>query len=223
MKKVLAFTLALCMILTLAACGGSSTPANNGSSTPANNSGNKTAEPKEPDFGKIDGNAYTNEYLDIKFTLPDGWEFKDADYIANLNSTSKDETGKTTLKEMLTTKSNVYLALGLDPKTGNNVIVSINKITSTQLSEKDYVDQTKATYLEKVKSSPEEYKVAETLKVTFCGQEKTILHIQRVKSGSTVDQYLVLIEVPNSYYGVVTITSMKGADNSIFSAFSKLN
>ena len=81
MKKVLAMILVLCMVFGLAACGGGSTPANNTANNvaaPANNANNANNASNNTEVkltrGEVNINGYTNEYFNLKFKKPTGWE-----------------------------------------------------------------------------------------------------------------------------------------------------
>ena len=106
MKKIFALILALCMVFSLAACGGGSTPANNAANTtPANNSANtptnNTANTEEAYRGKVTGNTYVNEPLDLKLTLPSGWTIFNDEQIAQQQGVTKEFFEGTSIEKIV--------------------------------------------------------------------------------------------------------------------------
>ena len=84
MKRLFALILALVLCLSLTACSGSlslgrpTAPASEAPAQSAASTEPKTEAPTEsakPEgiHGIIEGNTYTNDALNFKFTLPEGW------------------------------------------------------------------------------------------------------------------------------------------------------
>ena len=238
MKKAFALILALCMVLSLAACGGGKTTPSNNSAAPANNSANTTpansgsntpsvnpaADDKGPDWGKKDGSVYTNEYYNLKVTLPSDWQFQSDEQVASNMGTSADIFKTKTIKELAEGGTGSIYMMQATAANGTNIIVSTSYHSSFDLfKEADILALLKDSQAENLKNAESGFKTVEYKTVNFVGQDKQVVHIVRTASGIDLHQYMVINAKGTDYIGIVTITQVGAEeDASIWNLFSTL-
>ncbi len=234
MKKAFAIILALCMVLSLAACGGGKTTPANNSAAPANNSANTTpansgsntpaADDKGPDWGKKDGSVYTNEYYNLKVTLPSDWQFQSDEQVASNMGTSADIFKTKTIKELAEGGTGSIYMMQATAANGTNIIVSTSYHSSfDSFKEADIMAVLKDSQAENLKNAESGFKTVEYKTVNFAGQDKQVVHIVRTASGIDLHQYMVINAKGTDYIGIVTITQVGAEeDASIWNMFSTL-
>ena len=234
MKKAFAIILALCMVLSLAACGGGKTTPANNNAAPANNSGNTTpansgsntpaADDKGPDWGKKDGSVYTNEYYNLKVTLPSDWQFQSDEQVASDMGTSADIFKTKTIKELAEGGTGSIYMMQATAANGTYIIVSTSYHSSyDSFKEADILAVLKDSQAENLKNAESGFKTVEYKTVDFAGQDKQVVHIARTSSGIDLHQYMVIMAKGTDYIGIVTIAQVGGEeDASIWNMFSTL-
>ena len=234
MKKGFAIILALCMVLSLAACGGGKTTPSNNSTAPANNSANTVpansgsntpaADDKGPDWGKKDGSVYTNEYYNLKVTLPSDWQFQNDEQVASNMGTSADIFKTKTIKELAEGGTGSIYMMQATAANGTNIIVSTSYHSSfDSFKEADILAVLKDSQAENLKKAESGFKTVEYKTVNFAGQDKQVVHIVRTASGIDLHQYMVIMANGSDYVGIVTITQVGSEeDASIWNMFSTL-
>ena len=238
MKKAFAIILALCMVLSLAACGGGKTTPANNSAAPANNSANTTpansgsntpsvnpaADDKGPDWGKKDGSVYTNEYYNLKVTLPSDWQFQNDEQVAGIMGADADVFTKKTIKEVAKGGTGtIYMMQAVAPGGANVIIATSYHSSYDSFKETDILAILKDSQAENLKNAESGFKTVEYKTVNFAGQDKQVVHIARSASGIDMHQYMVIIAKGTDYIGIVTITQVGAEeDASIWNMFSTL-
>ncbi|MBE6646376.1 MAG: hypothetical protein E7611_01890 [Ruminococcaceae bacterium] len=157
MKKWLALTLAIIMVLSVVACD---TDKSRDEKKPEKDKieenkteenkteenkteENKTEEKVEISRGKIKGDVYTNEFLGIEFTKPDSWVYATDEEIAEKINVAVDWLLGEQFKEALENNPLVYDMLVVDQRTGSSVSVgyeNLSKTLSTNITVEQYVE-----------------------------------------------------------------------------------
>ena len=148
MKKVIKNTLLIIlvasMLFLLVGCGGKDITTTN--EAEKNESKDITTtneeeknESKEFSMGEWKNNVYTNDFLGLKFNLPEGWSYSSDEEIAKMMDLGVDLLNDEQKMESEVAKlTSVYYMVANDPNTGNSVVL---------LSEKPLIDLTVDSYL----------------------------------------------------------------------------
>lgn len=196
-KNIALIACALVMLFTLSGCGKEEN----------NNEANKPEEQKTQfSMGKWKDNVYTNDFLGLKFNLPEGWKAATDEEIAKMMNVGKEllNDDQKALAEMAE-KSGVYYMSVNDPSTGNNIIV---------LTEKAAVDVNTSYYINQLKNqltsvNSIKYKIGETSKATVAGREYDTLTATASMYGYTTTQRYYIYKLDRYFVGII-VTSNSG-------------
>ena len=136
-KAILSFIMAAAMILVFASC----------SLTEAWQKlvvGGMEDGTENFDMGIVEGDVYTSNFAQIKFTLPENWEFYDREKLLELTGLDADGDADEVKKE-LAKKTTVYDMYAVNPMSGANVIIMFENIKVQGLNpntfgEEDYAE-----------------------------------------------------------------------------------
>lgn len=198
MKK-LKILLAVIMLFSLVACGEVKNPS-------GDNSG-EVNHKTEISMGEWKDNVYTNEFLDMKFNLPEGWNYSSDEEIAQLmNLGSEAAFGDKEFIAEVTKLTSVYYLFASDPNTGSSVSL---------FTEKPIVDVTMDYYLSQVKSQLEavteiDYEIGETATETLAGKEYTTLQVTASEYNMIQKYYLRKMD---RYFVGMIVTTTQGEDS----------
>lgn len=227
--KLIKLTIALLMVLALAGCNSNETPIIiddtniNDSSTviedTTNTNKDTTTETskteKELSMGSWNESVYTNDFLNLKYTLPAGWISYSNEEIATLMNISSDLAygEKDFLKEIAKLTSVYYL---FTQNTTNNNNVSV-------LTEKPLVDVTVEYYIDQLKTqlaamTTIKYEIGETSTIKIGDKDVTVLSVTAPEY-NLLQKYFVY-KVDKYFVGIVA-TSTTGEDgiNEIINCF----
>ena len=111
----------------------------------SNNNNEATNKEEKISAGVWEGNVYTNSFLDIKFTNPEGWTYKSKEELADLMKLSLETLDNLTdenteyIKE-LSKQITVYYLFSSNPKNGNCVqIITENPVM--EVTEEYYLNK----------------------------------------------------------------------------------
>lgn len=125
MKKILCVLLAAAMMLSFTGCNIGSLVSSIVESSAA--ADNETVENDEPtakfDAGSINGNVYSNDYLGLTFTAPEGWTYASDEEIAELMGTSLDIVTDDESAQELAAQATIYGMMANSADELNNVQV----------------------------------------------------------------------------------------------------
>ena len=229
MKKILVVVLALCLILGLAACGGGgNAPAN---TTPADNTANTNTTPDPGSKsggitrGEVNGNTYTNEMLKIRCDLPSGWIIYNDDQIAVLNNYTKEKFKDTSVADAIEQTGQYIDFCAASNSSGNtiNLLFQKNSTVLKLMSDKQIFEAMESSFKEQFKNSGitiNDYKIVDG---EFCGEAKSILHINITTNGTTLEEYQIWVRPDEDYIGIITFTFPGSNDpNEMLGYFSKI-
>lgn len=197
-RNIALMACAVIMLFTLSGCG------------KEENNNNEANEPEEQktqfSMGKWEDNVYTNDFLGLKFNLPEGWKAASDEEIAEMMNVGKEllNDDQKALVE-LSEKSGVYYMSVNDPSTGNNVIVLTEK-TAVDVNTDYYINQLK-TQLTSVNSI--KYTIGETSKATVAGREYDTLTATASMYGYTTTQRYYVYKLDRYFVGII-VTSNTG-------------
>ena len=151
-------------------------------------------EEEKPQFsmGEWNNNVYTNDFLGLKFNLPEGWTYSSDEELEEINKQMEAQNG-------------VYYVSAINATTGNNINIC---------SEKPAIDMTIEEYINQLKnqlSSLENinYKIGETANEQFLGRECQTVEMTVTMSGIEIMQKYYNYKV-DEYIVSLVITSTTG-------------
>lgn len=214
LKNMLIVLLTASMLFLLAGCG------NKEESTTTNNTTNEqtTREQKvEFSMGEWNNNVYTNEFLGLKFNLPEGWTYASDEEIAdmmNLGTELLNDDQKAAAEvSKLTT---AYYMVANDPNTGNSISI-ISEKPVMEVSTEYYMNELK-TQLSAVESI--NYEIGETSKEKIADREYDILTASASMSGVKITQKYYIYKMDRYFVGIiVTSTTGETALNEMIKSF----
>lgn len=189
--KTLSLLLAFVLVLTMfAACG-----SNSDSDTPATDDAAATApaeEAAEPPVGfsrgtiSEDGKTYTNDFLGVSFTLPEGWEFADQDYIDNIMNAGAEYTGAD-VSEL----SSIYDMMAVNSADNTNITVMFENLTLTPGAGSMTAEEYAGTLSEQLTSFEEfAYEASELTTKKLAGEDYVVLNTAVPDYGTYQDYYI---------------------------------
>lgn len=166
-------------------------------------------EEKEQDFsmGEWKNDVYTNDFLGLKFNLPDGWTYlSDKELASQLNNGLEllNEDQKERVEKALET-TGVYYLQAQEHATNNNVIVLTEKIPEG-ISEEYYLQQV-SNQLAVIESVT--YNIGEIKEEKISNKEYTTLELEIEDYGILQKQY---IYIKGDYVVGIIITSATGEE-----------
>ncbi|MBR0091487.1 MAG: hypothetical protein IJP92_07295, partial [Lachnospiraceae bacterium] len=190
--------------------------------------GTQDAAGTQPGIGTKEGNVYQNDYLNIRFELPDGWSVMTDEQINAVMQVSQQVFSNTDLKEVLDS-GNVYYDLYAvsDAIGGDNVNVTLQSlsalqitVTDSQLTEDMMLQvmgpQFENTY-KQMGATDYEYEIRT---IRFRGEDKQAIHQKVVLYGVEMEQCVVIV-IEGDYMATVSSTSTKGEADALVSAFTE--
>jgi len=183
-----------------------------------NDVSNEEEETKtEISMGEWKDNVYTNDFLGLKFNLPEGWEYANDEEIAEKMNIGKEllNDDQKILAEISELNS-VYYVSAMNPNTGDNLTIMTEKPVANVTTE-FYLNSLK-TQLEAVESI--DYEIKETSKETVANREYDVLRAYASISGVSLVQKYYVYKLDN-YFLTIIATSVTGEDgmNNMMKAF----
>lgn len=204
LKSMLAIVLTASMLFVLSGCG-------NKEEEKATNDNEKTnieQENKTVEFsmGSWSDNVYSNDFLGLKFKLPNGWKYSSDEEIAemmNLGTELLNDEQKAAAE--ISKLNNAYYMVANDPNTGDNISI-ISEKPAMEVTTEFYINQLK-TQLQNVNTI--NYEIGETSKETVAGKECDTLTVDASMSGVKMTQRYYIYKV-DKYVVCIISTSTSG-------------
>lgn len=168
-------------------------------------------------MGEWNGDAYENDFLGLKFNLPQGWKYSSDEEIAQMMNVgaellNEDQKNLAEIAELTA----AYYMVAKNPTTGNNVTIYSEK-QFTEVSAESYIDALK-TQLLAVNSI--NYEVAETSKENVSGIECNTLTLNANMSGVNMIQKYYIYKIDKYMIGIIaTSTNGETGINEIANCF----
>lgn len=204
LKSMLAIVLTASMLFVLSGCG-------NKEEEKATNDNEKTnieQENKTVEFsmGSWSDNVYSNDFLGLKFKIPNGWKYSSDEEIAemmNLGTELLNDEQKAAAE--ISKLNNAYYMVANDPNTGDNISI-ISEKPAMEVTTEFYINQLK-TQLQNVNTI--NYEIGETSKETVAGKECDTLTVDASMSGVKMTQRYYIYKV-DKYVVCIISTSTSG-------------
>lgn len=215
LKNMLAIILTASMLFVLSGCGNKEEEktANDNEKTNVEQE-NKTVEFS---MGSWSDNSYSNDFLGLKFKLPNGWKYSSDEEIAemmNLGTELLNDEQKAAAE--VSKLNNAYYMVANDPNTGDNISV-ISEKPAMEVTTEFYINQLK-TQLQNVNTIS--YEIEGTSKETVAGKECDALTVSASMSGIKMTQKYYIYKV-DKYVICIIATSTSGEQkiNEIMKSF----
>ena len=131
MKKVFCIILSMLMLLSLFGCTGNTDPEDIRGEVSGTTEGNQEEKP-EFSLGDTTGSTYTNDFLGISCTLPEGWVFYTDEQIKEQNNITENYLDEEVI-EQLKKASIVYDMIAKNMTDGSNINVTMEKLNVVQV------------------------------------------------------------------------------------------
>ncbi len=130
MKRFLSVLLACAMLFGLCSCGVDS------KRDRIEDDLDEDIQSGKVSLGVTEDGIYTNEFLGLSCTLPDGWEFYSRDQILEINNMLSDAAGEE-FTEILENAAIIYDMYASHPTTYSSININMEKITALQAANLD--------------------------------------------------------------------------------------
>lgn len=207
-KGLLIIFLIVSMLFILTGCGKDEEKTTTDNTT--NTANEQPAQEQKVEFsmGEWNNNVYTNDFLGIKFNLPQGWTYSSDEQIAQMMNLGEEFLNDDQKKVAEVAKlTSAYYMVANNPNTGNSVSLMSEK-PSMEVTTEFYLNQLK-TQLSAVESM--NYKIGETSKEKVAGREYDTLVATVSMSGIEFIQKYYVYKMDNYFIGIIT-TSVTGED-----------
>lgn len=206
LKSMLAIVLTASMLFVLSGCGNKEEE----KTTNDNEKMNVEQENKTVEFsmGSWSDNVYSNDFLGLKFKLPNGWKYSSDEEIAemmNLGTELLNDEQKAAAE--ISKLNNAYYMVANDPNTGDNISI-ISEKPAMEVTTEFYINQLK-TQLQNVNTI--NYEIGETSKETVAGKECDTLTVDASMSGVKMTQRYYIYKV-DKYVVCIISTSTSGEE-----------
>lgn len=157
-------------------------------------------------MGEWNNNVYTNDFLGLKYNLPEGWTYSSEEEIAKMMNVgtellNDDQKVAAEIAEL----SGVYYMVAQNPTKGNNVNIFSEK-QLTDVTTKDYIEALK-TQLLALQSM--DYEVVGTSKEKIGNIETDTLTLNVEASGVKIMQKYYIYKIDKYMIGIIA-TSVEG-------------
>ena len=208
-KNMLLIMLAIAMLFLLSGCGKENNDVKEEQSS--------NEQTKEFSMGEWNDNVYTNDFLGLKFNLPEGWVYSSDEEIAemmNLGTELLNDDQKVAAE--VSKLNNAYYIVANDPNTGNSVSI-ISEKPIMEISTDYYINQLK-TQLSSVDSI--KYEIGETSKEKVGDIQCDTLTVSASMLNQTITQKYYVYKLDKYFVGIiVTATSGEENINNIIKSF----
>ncbi|MBR6414409.1 MAG: hypothetical protein IKS21_07355 [Oscillospiraceae bacterium] len=213
MKRLSMILLALCLVLALVACGAGNQTSST-ANTPETTSAPETENVGTKEIrGKVEGDAYTNDYLNLCIERPQGWAFYTEDQIAEMNGFTTELYEETDIADIVAEAGQQTDMMMSDGGSNSlNLIIqpsqsALEKLTDEQIfqfSEKTVQDQLNA-----VGWTIDKY---EAVTMQVGGEDRSVLHMAITANGVSFDEYQIWIRPSGDYMATLTLALQKDMD-----------
>lgn len=212
LKNLLIIVLVLGMIVLLAGCGKENIT--DGAQKQTNDNVEEQKK-SEISMGKWEANTYVNNFIGVKFKLPEGWNYSSEEEIVQMMNIGKELLNdEQKLMSELSELNSIYYMVASDPTTANSVTI-IGEKTLIDISMEYYMNQLKQQLLAVEAIN---YEAGEVTTEVVAGKEYTTLQLT-VPAYEMIQKYYVTKQ--DNYFTAIIVTATTGeaAINEMMSHF----
>jgi hypothetical protein len=161
------------------------------------------------EIGAIEGNAYTNKFFSVEYTLPEGFSFCNADQLAELNAVIVETNNDQTVLEAFKSGNAFFdMAVAAENDQNVNVVVQIAGPEATSIDEAGYFEAAKDKIIDQLNDAGITVKSAEigTYTNRKNGDEFTAIKLGIVAHGTPMLEEIICIKA-GDYFMNVTATA----------------
>ena len=204
MKRIIALLFAATLIFSCAAC-------NSSSDTEETKSSDNNTEPAVSIAGTTTDKAYTNDFADLTFKLPESWTFFDNAALASLSGADEELS----VKEIADTKGAAYDMMALNPLLDASVSLVYENVTITSgkaLTAREYLDNVVRPAVEQTSQSS----LVEVFTVSFGGNDYIKYTIEIADLNNPLFQTHYIRDIDNYIVHITATIPQKRVDEVNF-------
>ena len=223
MKRLSMILLALCLMLALVACGEgnqTSSTANTPETTSSTaNTPETTSAPETENVGtkeirgKVEGDAYTNDYLNLSIERPQGWAFYTEDQIAEMNGFTTELFEETDIADIVAEAGQQTDMMMSDGGSNSlNLIIQPSQSTLETLTDEQIFQFSEKTVQDQLNAVGWTIDKYEAVTMQVGGEDRSVLHMAITANGVSFDEYQIWIRPSGDYMATLTLALQKDMD-----------
>ena len=223
MKRLSMILLALCLMLALVACGAgnqTSSTANTPETTSSTaNTPETTSAPETESVGtkeirgKVEGDAYTNDYLNLSIERPQGWAFYTEDQIAEMNGFTTELYEETDIADIVAEAGQQTDMMMSDSGSNSlNLIIQPSQSTLETLTDEQIFQFSEKTVQDQLNAVGWTIDKYEAVTMQVGGEDRSVLHMAITANGVSFDEYQIWIRPSGDYMATLTLALQKDMD-----------
>ena len=177
-----------------------------------------TPSTNRPDIGKTSGTVYTNDFFNLKLTLPKGWTLMTEDQLAQYNSITTEQLRKTDFTNQVT------VLYAQESKTNNsiNIIINSSGDALSAFSDEQLFNLAEDSTIESLKAQGYTVKLYEVQKAKFMGEERAVIRMDLEVQGISFTEYQFWLRPEGKYCAIVTFGGVTVDPAPFYNMFSTL-
>ena len=213
MKRLSMILLALCLMLALVACGAGNQTSST-ANTPETTSAPETENVGTKEIrGKVEGDAYTNDYLNLSIERPQGWAFYTEDQIAEMNGFTTELFEETDIADIVAEAGQQTDMMMSDGGSNSlNLIIQPSQSTLETLTDEQIFQFSEKTVQDQLNAVGWTIDKYEAVTMQVGGEDRSVLHMAITANGVSFDEYQIWIRPSGDYMATLTLALQKDMD-----------
>lgn len=213
MKRLSMILLALCLMLALVACGAGNQTSST-ANTPETTSAPETENVGTKEIrGKVEGDAYTNDYLDLTIERPQGWAFYTEDQIAEMNGFTTELFEETDIADIVAEAGQQTDMMMSDGGSNSlNLIIQPSQSTLETLTDEQIFQFSEKTVQDQLNAVGWTIDKYEAVTMQVGGEDRSVLHMAITANGVSFDEYQIWVRPSGDYMATLTLALQKDMD-----------
>ena len=184
------------------------------------------AEGETREHGRVEGDSYYNDYLDLKIARPSGWIFYSDEQLALASNLSAELFSDTDISELIKQSGQLIDMMMVDAAGDNvNLLLQPAQAALASVSDEQIFQLAEATFRAQFESAGMKVENYEVCTVKLFGEDKTALKLTMTGMGRTMEEYQIWLRPGGDYMGILTIGfNTEDADpQTIFDGITHIN